>query len=953
MYDEAMTVRGLGIRAALGMAVLLAAASARATMPPRQGPLPVEVEAAMRGGVLALPAHPLPERTGTAGAQGLVSTRTLWRIPVVLVSYSDSALITNAGNFNQLLFDTTGVTPTGSVYDYYQWASGGRLRIVPVVVATVTVSHTRAYYGANSHGLNRTSTPRNEAGLLQDAIQLCALNVDWTSFDLDRDGYVDMLWVVHAGPGGEGTQDVNDLWSTTSQLSLYWSNTSPLDVTVPGGPHMLIDRFSVLPELSLFVPRHISEIGVYCHEFGHALGLPDLYDTLHDPLDPTGFNRGPGNWSLMSTGAYGGNGITPQYPVHPGAWCSIYLGWAQSFRPAQDTVVTLMSVPDGGSVMELAFQGELDPEHFLAECRKREAFDRLLPAEGLVLYHVNELWIGESIQSNLVNAGPNPALVLVEADGRGDLLHGYNQGDSTDAFPGALGRTWVVDDVVQPSTATFRLVPTSMGLLDIGLQGGGVRVKAQVRAPGWEPPVDQGDPGFAPSGGFGIAPSAVVDAAGNISSVASESRAGHTQIVLRSRVGGAWQAPIQISHSTGNALDPTIALLPGGDLAVAWSDTRAVRSHIFYCARVRGQWIAEQAIENLAGSSITPAIGADARGVVQVAWTYIVSPRPQILLERFGYISPYGRAMVVSSPTSLPGSPSIGVAPDGSSCVVWPDQATSPQALRYARYTPGLGLGPASTLTPTTGVTQQLGCELMDAAGTLHSVWLVSGPGLNEVHYQRRLAQGDLLPADTTLEVYSGAVQYVRLGADPEGALHLVYQSATSGMSQIRYRRWRPDRGWDDHSTEVTSLNNFGVQRPNVLPESPGNLSVLYTAYPDGSPHFMVRRRTTDLPLPLDVAAVRPIALGLSLGPNPLRAGQSLRVSWAARDPGSRPEVDFFDISGRRVASAPLARTDASAGHAGFGGTLPPAVTARWPSGVYFARVRDSREAAARLVFLR
>ncbi|HEY6867908.1 MAG TPA: hypothetical protein VI792_11665, partial [Candidatus Eisenbacteria bacterium] len=341
--------------------------------------------------------------------------------------------------------------------------------------------------------------------------------------------------------------------------------------------------------------------------------------------------------------------------------------------------------------------------------------------------------------------------------------------------------------------------------------------------------------------------------------------------------------------------------------------------------------------------------------VVQVAWTYLPGVRPQVLLERFGYLSPYGQAMVVTGATSLPGSPSIGVAPDGSSYVVWPDQGTTPQSLRYAQYVPGQGLSPNLQLTPATGVAQQLGCEYMDATGTLHSVWLIIAPGLNEVHYQRRTAQGALLPADTTLDVYSGVVQYVRLGADSKGAVHLVEQVAASGLSQILYRRWRPDRGWDDRSTDVTSLDASGVQRPNVLPESPGSLSVLYTAYPDGLPHFMVRQRTTDLPLPLDVAAPRPLALGLTLGPNPLRAGQSLRVSWATRVPGGAPAVDFFDISGRRVASTALALVSASPGDgtAGFGGALSPAVTASWPSGVYFARVRDRREPATRLVFLR
>lgn len=953
-----MTLRNRGI-AAVGLVVLIAAAPpARATMPPRQGPLPAEVAAALGGGLFEPPARLAPGSLGAGGATGdraQTASQTLWRVPVIICSYSDSALITTAADFNLTLFDTTGSTPTGSVYDYYQWATAGRLRVIPTVVATITLPNTRRYYGADSRGLNRTSTPRNEAGLVNDALQLCYRNVDWTRFDLDRDGYVDMLWVVHAGRGGEGTQDLNDLWSITSRLSSFWSNSFPFDVSAPGGPHLLVDRFSMLPELSLFGPRRLSEIGVYCHEFGHALGLPDLYDIA----DPQQTNTGPGNWSLMSTGAYGGDGISPQYPSHPGAWCSVFLGWTQTLRPTQDTQVTLTPVSRGGQVLELWFQGEFNREHFLAEFRRREGFDRRLPAEGLILYHVDELLIGQRIQANRVISTLDPAMVLVEADGRADLVRGTDHGDASDAFPGSLQRRSIGDDPVQPSTATFRGAPTNVSLLDITTVGDSVRFMAQVRAPGWLPATDAGGGGFSPVTGFGAGNTTVIDDQGVVSSVASELRSDHAQVILRTRIAGAWQPPLQLSQSGAAALDPSIALLPGGDLAVAWSDNRTGRARIYYRARVRGMWIDEQPLVDLPGESLAPAIGADASGAVQVAWIYIAGPRPQVLFERFTYLSPFGQAVAVTGTSNYPGAPGLAAAADGSSYIVWPDQAASPQALRYARFDPRTGLGAVQALTAPAGTIQQAGHQVVDAAGTLHVVWLVSGAGVNEIHYQRRPVTGNPAPADTTIELDGGVVQSPRLAADAQGGLHLVYQNQLAQVSQVRYKRWRPARGWDQRSTEVTLATAGNSQRPTLAPIAPGVLSVLYTGYPDGQPHFMVRQRITDLPGTLDITSPPQLAAGrLVLGPNPLRGGQALQIRWAGPLAGPGAVAEFFDVSGRLVATTPLARGAFASGPspgdiAAFGGALAPAVSAAWPSGVYFGRVRGSRQPAARLVFLR
>ena len=64
-----------------------------------------------------------------------------------------------------------------------------------------------------------------------------------------------------------------------------------------------VNKYTIQPEL-YGTGTSISTIGVFAHEFGHALGLPDLYDTDYT-------SEGVGNWSLMAGGSWnysGGNG---------------------------------------------------------------------------------------------------------------------------------------------------------------------------------------------------------------------------------------------------------------------------------------------------------------------------------------------------------------------------------------------------------------------------------------------------------------------------------------------------------------------------------------------------------------------------------------------------------------------------------------------------------------------
>ncbi|GIS40062.1 hypothetical protein Ct9H90mP12_2560 [bacterium] len=92
-----------------------------------------------------------------------------------------------------------------------------------------------------------------------------ASGFDWSGYDNDGDGYVDALNLVHQGPGAE-EGDYSNIWSHK------WS-LGNLAVTYDG---VTINSYNMNPEIQ---NGNIVAIGVLAHEFGHALGLPDLYDT--------------------------------------------------------------------------------------------------------------------------------------------------------------------------------------------------------------------------------------------------------------------------------------------------------------------------------------------------------------------------------------------------------------------------------------------------------------------------------------------------------------------------------------------------------------------------------------------------------------------------------------------------------------------------------------------------
>jgi immune inhibitor A len=903
-------------------------------MPPLQGALPDPVTQAFSDGLFPVTTHPELQTTSAA---------IPWLVPVIMVSFTDSTLTHGASELQYAMFDTTHSTATGSVIDYYDWVSGGRIHVRGEVVAQITLPHPANYYANSTYGLNAITTPQNDLGLVEDAVAATDPTVDWNRYDRDGDGFVDMLWIVHAGVGAEGSGSLSSLWSITGSAGEHWSNGGAIQTKdlIPGvlpssKRYVFVNRFSILPERSSFKPGALSEIGVFCHEFGHALGLPDLYDT--SSLGGGHGNVGPGLWSLMSTGAWGGDGHSPEYPTGMGAWSMLYLNLSPLVQPAQDTVVTVAPISSGGPVYEFFSQGLYNHEHFLVEQRYRQGFDRNLPANGLLVTQVDDAVIGVGLSSNRINAGPFPGMRVLEGDGDFDMARGWNRGDTSDVLPGAMQTTYLSDDT-SPSLSTFGGAPTNLVMDAIQPQGNSTRVRLRVRAPGWYTGEDYTEQAFTPSSGYSRGRHTVVTAIGDEVEVFSDARSGVPQVMLRTRsFAGVWSPATAISASPAGAFDPTLALLPHDGLAVAWSDLRDGTSQIYYRRRIGGAWSDEQRLSIDTGGS--PAIASDPNGLVHLCWFDSGSPRGRIQYLNFPGDQPGGLPLLVTDSLSRPSAPSITATLGGGAWMAWPDLATGNYVIDYARFRPDSGLTPRLRLTYPVSYAQPSVDLTTDRSGNVHFVWQQLATGACELHYQSYSTGNVVNVYDTVLVSSSSTVQNPSLWADPTGALHLVFERATNGGQLVQYKRWRVSRGWDYPSTDVSNTAEGSAGRISVVAVSPGDVSVSYASSSSGHTQERTRRRRLDaVPLAVEPGApATPHRVALQVAPNPLRAGRELLV----RMPNVAGRVELFDAGGRRVAS--------SLSIGGFA-RFTPAQTRDLEPGLYFAALQGG--GSGRLVVIR
>ncbi len=304
-----------------------------------------------------------------------------------------------------------------SLRDYYQRASHGRYSPAGETTAWQQLPHTQAFYADGRHGIGGTG-PHNARALVEDAVRAADGQLNFAGFDNDGpdgvpasgddDGMVDALIVVHAGGSSETSGDPDDLLSHT------WFTQQ----TVQTADGVYVWVYSLVAATS--------PLGVRVHEFGHLLGLPDLYNRSAVSRDAPG---GLGDWSLMGTGAWLGDGEQPGDFDGPS---KIELGFVDPIvPPANATGLELSAATDvaAPTLYKVWTHGLPEMEYFVLENRRPAGLDAALPGGGMLVYHVD--------LTRATNDDPEkPRVRLLQADGREDLEGFANAGDAGDPYPG-------------------------------------------------------------------------------------------------------------------------------------------------------------------------------------------------------------------------------------------------------------------------------------------------------------------------------------------------------------------------------------------------------------------------------------------------------------------------------------------------------------------------------------
>ena len=400
------------------------------------------------------------ERTASQDEQVFTPLTGTMRNLVVLINFSDMVISYPTQNYEDL-FNQIGYTAdgaVGSVKDYYLQVSYNALTVQSTVIEPVTLDNGYAYYGAND-SFGNDIRPRE---MVQQALaKLETRGFDFSTMDGDGDGWIDGLTIIHAGGGEEYSgNNSNYIWSHK------WSLIST--VTYDG---VAMRPYHTEPARrgwdSTPSTQGVTRIGVICHENGHFLGLPDLYDYDYD-------SEGAGSFCLMASGSW--NGSYGTSPAHMSAWCKCDLGWITPTLISSNGTYSVGQVETNAQVYKM--QGTFPAtQYFLVENRQGVGFDAAMPGtqRGILIWHVDETQPDNDDQSHYL-------VDLEEASGIQHLQLNQAAGDDADYF--RTGNATVFNATSVPNNLSYSGQLLNLNITSVGATGSNMSIIIAVPGPG-------------------------------------------------------------------------------------------------------------------------------------------------------------------------------------------------------------------------------------------------------------------------------------------------------------------------------------------------------------------------------------------------------------------------------------------------------------------------------------
>ena len=281
----------------------------------------------------------------------------------------------------------------GSVADYFKAQSNGKFEMNFDVMGPYTLGE-QAYYGKNEGGQQDVNVQAMISGCLGKA---AAEGIDFSPYDWDGDGEMEMVFVVYAGRGEATGGGDNTIWPHKGRMTN----------SVKCGNKTLIN-YACSNELS--TSNEVDGIGTICHEFSHCFGYPDAYDVNYTGL------YGMGTWDLMCQGNYNGNGFTPAGYT---AYEKYAAGWITPIELKENTSVSgIKPLADDGDAYIFKNPNNSD-EYYLIENRQQKGWDAGLAGSGIIINHIDynlKAWNYNIPNSMMAGINDHERISLIPAD---------------------------------------------------------------------------------------------------------------------------------------------------------------------------------------------------------------------------------------------------------------------------------------------------------------------------------------------------------------------------------------------------------------------------------------------------------------------------------------------------------------------------------------------------------
>ena len=390
-------------------------------------------------------------------AQGAVPSIGRPTLPVVMVDFADRAFqdTINTAKVTRF-FNETGYrdepAARGSVRDYFVAQSDSLFEPSFEVVAHVKLPNGYAYYGKD--GSNGSTDP-NGAQFVRDALAEASKVADFAPYCTPGSTDVPMVVLMYAGPGQQSSFEdgcSDYLWAKFQQ-STYSVNDGACQVRSYFMGNELLQTYG--SSKNDVTGAAIDGIALFAHEFGHAIGLPDYYNTTNS----SAFNT-MSYWDIMDYGQYYQNGYRPvAYTAHERS----YLGWLHVTELTDSAQACRLLALDGsqgnegGARAYVVRNPEKASEYYMFENRTVGTWHTKTMGTGMLITHID--YDRTAWNNNRVNTSEShqrmqfvPADNVKEGKDTSKGLSALFAGYRADLYPGTTGATEFTDTTTPAAT---------------------------------------------------------------------------------------------------------------------------------------------------------------------------------------------------------------------------------------------------------------------------------------------------------------------------------------------------------------------------------------------------------------------------------------------------------------------------------------------------------------------